>query len=181
LHRLDHDEMLAQLHGLVVAGAETTAHSLGTQLVQIARNPALQERLRSHPDCAFALVTELLRYPGTVKCMTRYATEDIELHGQTIRKGDLVWIMNAGANVDASVFPEPFKTDIDRPNQRDSMAFGPGMHYCIGHMLARTELSEFFTRAFRRFDVEILQDKFDMAPSYIFYGYRQVQVRFTPR
>jgi cytochrome P450 PksS len=61
------------------------------------------------------------------------------------------------------------------------MAFGPGMHFCIGHMLARTELSEFFTRAFRRFDVEILQDKFDMAPSYIFYGYREVRVRFTPR
>lgn len=181
LHRLDHDETLAQLHGLVVAGAETTANSLGTQLVHIARRPELQERLRTDPESAFNLVTELLRYPGTVKCMTRFAKEDIELHGQTIRKGDLVWIMNVGANVDSSVFPDPFVTDVDRPNLRDSFAFGPGMHHCIGHILARTELSEFFKRAFQRFNVEILQDAFDMAPSYIFYGYRGLRVRFTPR
>lgn len=181
LHRLDHDETLAQLHGLVVAGAETTANSLGTQLAHIVRHPALQERLRNDPDAAFNLVTELLRYPGTVKCMTRFAKEDIELHGQVIRKGDLVWIMNVGANVDSSVFANPLATDVDRTNLRDSFAFGPGMHFCIGHILARTELSEFFKRAFLRFNVEILQDNFEMAPSYIFYGYRELRVRFTPR
>ena len=84
LHKLDNDETLAQLHGLVVAGAETTANSLGTQLVHIVKHPELQERLRSDPEAAFNLVTELLRYPGTVKCMTRFAKEDIELCGQTI-------------------------------------------------------------------------------------------------
>jgi cytochrome P450 PksS len=181
LAKLTNDEMLAQLHGMVVAGAETTAHTLATQLVRIVGNPALLQRLRDDPSCAFNMTTELLRYPGTVKCMTRYAAEDIEMRGQTIAKGDLLWIMHAGANIDARVFDDPFATDIDRPNQRDFMSFGPGLHFCVGHMLARTELVAFFTRAFARFDVEILQDEFEMVPSYIFYGYKSLRVRFTPR
>lgn len=181
LNKLSNEEMLFNLVGLVVAGAETTAHSLATQTARIARDPALLKRLRDDPDCAFALTTELLRFPGTVKCMTRYAAEDIELGGQTIAKGDLLWIMNAGANVDANVFEEPRTTLIDRTNLRDSMGFGPGMHFCIGHLLARTELSEYLKRAFGRFDIEILQDEFEMLSSYIFYGFKTLNVRFTPR
>lgn len=181
LNKLSNDEMLAQLHGMVVAGAETTAHTLATQLVRIVGQPKLTATLREQPDRAFDLVTELLRYPGTVKCMTRYAAEDFELHGQHIAKGDLLWIMHAGANVDPRHWDDAFETDIDRHNLRDSMAFGPGMHFCVGHMLARTELTEFFTRAFKRFDIEILQEEFEMVPSYIFYGYRELRVRFTPR
>ena len=181
LNKLSNEEMLFNLVGLVVAGAETTAHSLATQTARIARDPALLQRLRDDPDCAFALTTELLRYPGTVKCMTRLAAEDIELGGQKIAKGDLLWIMNAGANVDAGVFEDPRTTKIDRPNLRDSMGFGPGMHFCIGHLLARTELSEFLKRAFSRFDFEILQDEFEMLSSYIFYGFRALNVRVTPR
>jgi cytochrome P450 len=181
LNKLTNDEMLAQLHGMVVAGAETTAHTLATQLVQMVKQPKLQDTLRTQPERAFDLITELLRYPGTVKCMTRYAAEDIEIRGQPIAKGDLIWIMHAGANVDSRMWDDPFGTNIDRANARDSMAFGPGLHFCVGHMLARTELTEFFTRAFRRFDVEILQESFEMVPSYIFYGYRELRVRFTPR
>jgi cytochrome P450 len=181
LNKLSHEEMLYNLVGLVVAGAETTAHSLATQTARIARDPVLTQRLRDDPDCAFALTTELLRYPGTVKCMTRYAAEDIELRGQKIAKGDLIWIMNAGANVDTRVFSDPFTTIIDRPNARDSMAFGPGLHFCIGHLLARTELAEFLKRAFRRFDIEIRQDNVEMLSSYIFYGFRSLNVRFTAR
>lgn len=181
LNKLSNDEMLAQFHSMVVAGAETTAHTLATQLVQIVRQPKLRDTLRDTPEKAFDLVTELLRYPGTVKCMTRFAAEDFELHGQAIAKGDLLWIMHAGANVDPRHWENAFETDVDRGNLRDSMAFGPGLHFCVGHMLARTELTAFFTRAFQRFDVEILQDSFEMVPSYIFYGYRGLKVRFTPR
>jgi cytochrome P450 PksS len=125
--------------------------------------------------------TELLRYPGTVKCMTRYAAEDIEIRGQKIAKGDLVWIMNGGANIDARVFDDPFVTNIDRPNPKEFMSFGPGLHFCVGHMLARTELKTFLAQAFARFDIEILQKDFAMVPSYIFYGYQELKVCFSPR
>jgi cytochrome P450 PksS len=181
LNKLTHDELLAQLLALVVAGAETTAHTLATQLVMFDRHPALIERIRAEPEQAFAVVTEFLRFPGTVKCMTRYAAEDLEIGGQTIAKGDLVWIMNASANVDPEVFADPYTIDADRKNMREAMSFGPGLHFCVGHMLARTELSEFFKRAYSRFDIEILQDQFEMVPSYIFYGYRSLRVRFIPR
>ncbi|HEY1559277.1 MAG TPA: cytochrome P450 [Caulobacteraceae bacterium] len=181
LNRLTNDEMLAQLHGMVVAGAETTAHTLATQTDRIAKQPRLQAVLRATPERAFDLTTELLRYPGTVKCMTRFAREEIELHGQKIGKGDLVWIMHAGANVDPRVWDEAFETDIDRANMRDSMGFGPGLHFCVGHILARTELTAFLTRAFERFDIEILQERIEMVSSYIFYGFRELKVRFTPR
>ena len=181
LNRLTNDEMLAQIHGMVVAGAETTAHTLATQTHRIARQPRLQTVLRETPERAFDLTTELLRYPGTVKCMTRFAREDIELHGQQIARGDLVWIMHAGANVDPRVWDDAFETDFERANLRDSMAFGPGLHFCVGHILARTELTAFLTRAFSRFDIEILQERIEMVPSYIFYGFRELKVRFTPR
>ncbi|MDX2235338.1 MAG: cytochrome P450 [Hyphomonadaceae bacterium] len=180
LHRLSHDELLACFHAIIVAGAETTAHSLSVHLVEIARRPDIVARLRVDPDCAFALATELLRYPGTVKCMTRLAAEDFEWHGQHIRKGDLLWMMHAGANVDPEVFPDAFETDIDR-NNRESFAFGPGLHHCVGHILARTEISMFMKRAFARFDVAILEETLEMAPSYIFFGYKRLRVRFTPR
>jgi cytochrome P450 len=181
LNKLSHDEMLAQLHSIVAAGAETTANTLATQITEIVKRPELLQRLRDDPSCAFKLVTELLRYPGTIKCMTRYAGEDIEMRGQKIAKGDLVWFMHAGANVDERVFPDPFAIDIDRPNLRDSMSFGPGVHFCVGNMIARTELTTFFTRAVERFDIEILQKEFEMIPSYVFYGYKELRVRFTPR
>ena len=181
LSKLSHDELLAQLHGLNIAGAETTTHSLSAQLTRIARDPELTRIVREQPERMFDLVAELLRYPGTVKCMTRYAGEDLEIGGQQIAKGDLLWIMHAGANIDAEKWENPFTIDIDRENARDSMAFGPGLHFCVGHLLARTELAEFFTRAFARFDIEILQDEIEMVPSYIFYGYKSLRVRFTPR
>jgi cytochrome P450 len=178
LNRLSHDELLACFHAIIVAGTETTSHSLGVGLVQLARNAALQKRLRAEPRCAFAMATELLRYPGTVKCRTRIAAEEFELHGQKIHQGDLIWIMNAGANVDARVFSDPFIINPDRDN-RESMAFGPGLHFCVGHYLAGTELSQFFARAFARCDVRILQDDLQMVPSYVFYGYKTLPVRFT--
>lgn len=181
LNKLSHDEMIYNLAGLVIAGAETTAHSLATQTARIARSPELVARLREEPEIAFGLTTELLRYPGTTKCMTRIAGENMELGGQQIARGDLMWIMNAGANVDPAVFDDAFETRLDRPNQEQSMAFGPGLHFCIGHLLARTELSQFLRQAFTRFDIDVLTEHPEMQPSYIFYGFKRLDVRFTPR
>lgn len=180
LQRLNHDELLACFHAIIVAGTETTANTLAVATNWIAREPRLVQRLRDDPQCAYALASELLRYPGTVKCRTRVAAEDFELHGQAIAKGDLVWIMNAGANVDETVFPDPFTLDPDR-DTRDSMAFSPGLHFCIGYHLATLEVSEFVKKAFARFDIAIVEDRIEMTPSYVFYGYRRLRVRFDRR
>lgn len=180
LNRLSHDELLACFHAIIVAGTETTANTLGVATHWTAREAGLVQRLRDDPDCAYALASELLRYPGTVKCRTRVAAEDFELHGQAIAKGDLVWIMNAGANVDDSVFSNPFVIDPDR-DTRGSMAFSPGLHFCIGYHLATLEVSEFLKKAFQRFDITILDDPIEMTSSYVFYGYKRLRVRFDRR
>lgn len=180
LHRLNHDELLACFHAIIVAGTETTANTLGVATHWIAREQRLVDRLRADPDCAYSLASELLRYPGTVKCRTRVAAEDFELHGQPIKTGDLVWIMNAGANVDEAVFSDPFTVDPDR-DTRQSMAFSPGLHFCIGYHLATLEVSQFIKKAFARFDIAILQDPIEMIPSYVFFGYKKLQVRFVAR
>jgi cytochrome P450 PksS len=178
--RLTDDELLSCCHALVVAGVETTAHTMGTGLVEIIRCPELRDRVTSGPDDAMAVVMELLRYPGTVKCMTRIALEDFEWHGKEIRAGDLVWMMNAAANVDPSVFVDGCRVDPDRDN-KPSMAFGPGLHFCIGHLLSRIELAEFFSRAFKRFEIELTSTDLLYKPSYIFRGYESLMVRCKPR
>lgn len=178
--RLSHDELLCCLQAVVVAGAETTAHTLGTQLVQIARRPHLRDRVAGDPEGAFAAVTELLRYPGTVKCMTRMAAEDFEWLGQSIAKGDLFWLMNAGANVDPEIWEDPFAIDPERDTSA-SLAFAPGMHHCIGHLLTRLELATFFAQAFSRFDVQILTENLEFISSYVFHGYKALDVQFQPR
>lgn len=180
LNKLSHDELLACFHAIIVAGTETTANTLAVATHWIAREPRLVGRLREDPGCSYALASELLRYPGTVKCRTRIAAEDFELHGQPIAKGDLVWIMNAGANVDTAVFANPFEVNPDR-DTRESMAFSPGLHFCIGYHLATLEVSEFVKKAFARFDITILEEQIEMMPSYVFYGYKRLRVRFSRR
>lgn len=180
LNRLSHDELLACFHSIIIAGVETTAVSLGIQLVELIRRPELVRRVAQGPDQAFPVVTELLRYPGTVKCMTRLAGEDFEWEGRSIRKGDLVWIMNAGANVDPEVFDHAEQVDPDRDNGK-SMAFGPGLHHCVGHLLTRIELSQFLSRAFSRFDISLGSEELELVPSYIFRGYRALPVVFNRR
>lgn len=180
LNRLSHDELLAAFHAIIVAGAESTAHTLATHIVQLCARPDLQDVVRGDAAAAYAVVTELLRYPGTVKSMTRMAAEDFVWHDKTIRKGDLLWIMNFGANVDPTVFDDPLAIRHDRDN-RDSMAFGPGLHHCIGHMLARIELSTFFARAFDSYDIAIPQQDLRFVPSFVFHAYQKLTVSFKKR
>ncbi|WEK42233.1 MAG: cytochrome P450 [Candidatus Sphingomonas colombiensis] len=180
LARLSHDELLACFHAIIVAGAESTAHTLATQIVQICRRSDLQDIVRGDAEAAYPVVTELLRFPGTVKSMTRMAGEELEWGGKKIAKGDLLWLMNFGANVDPKVFETPLEIRPDRDN-RDSMAFGPGLHHCIGHMLSRIELSTFFARAFDRYEISIPEQKLDYVPSFVFFAIKSLKVNFKKR
>ncbi|AZI35496.1 putative cytochrome P450 [Caenibius tardaugens NBRC 16725] len=178
--RLSQDELLASFHAIIVAGAESTAHTLTTQIVQLCRRPDLQDLVRGDPEAAYPVVTELLRYPGTVKAMTRLAAESFTWHDQQIEKGDLLWIMNFGANVDERVFDAPLEIRADRDN-RESMAFGPGLHHCIGHMLSRLELATFFASAFDRYDISVPEQDMQYHPSFVFYALKSLKTNFRKR
>lgn len=178
--RLNEDELLAACHTIIEAGAETTAHMLAVTANYVATRPDLRALVERDIDGALSVVDELLRFPGLVMGMTRIVREPFEWHGKQLEAEQIVFMMNCSGNVDPAVFDNPEIIDPSRNNQA-SLSFGPGLHHCIGHFLARSELSEFLHAAFTRFDIEVLQPEIRFINSYVFRGYEELQVRVTPK
>lgn len=178
--RLSEDELLAACHTIIEAGGETTSHMLAVALKEIADRPALRSLVESGVDGALRVTDELLRHPGLVVGMTRIVREPFEWHGRSLRSGDIIFMMNTAGNVDPEVFDRPEHIDPQR-NTRASLAFGPGLHSCIGHFLARKELSEFLHMAFRRFQIEVTEPAPRFINSYVFRGYERLHVRFVAK
>ena len=138
--RLSEEELVNFGVTLLVAGHETTANQLGNFMFTLLSNPERLAELRADPDLVPAAVEELLRITplGGSAGFPRIATEDVELSGVTIRAGDAVFVGQAG-NRDPAVFPEPDRIDFHRENNAH-VAFGHGVHHCVGAPLARMEL-----------------------------------------
>jgi pimeloyl-[acyl-carrier protein] synthase len=132
------DEVVSTCIVLLFAGHETTANLLGNGLLALLRNPSQLSLLRERPDVTAPAVEELLRYDSPVQRNRRLATTDVTLHGETIRAGDPVMVFLGAANRDPSVFDEPDVLDLERsPNHH--LAFGHGIHFCVGAALSRLE------------------------------------------
>ena len=124
---------------LIAAGHATTADSLGAAMYRLATNPDIQMTLRRFPERIPSAVEEFLRIETPLPELARTATQDVELHGRTIRAGDRVALNYGAANRDPEAFEHPSACIIDRsPN--DHLAFGSGVHKCLGAPLARLEL-----------------------------------------
>lgn len=178
--QLSDEELLGACHATIIGGFETTMHMLTLGLLELHADPALQARLLAGPADAAKVVDELLRYIGMAKGMLRIAREDFEWHGKTIRAGQFVYGMNISANRDPRQWTNPDAIDPDRDNSR-SAAFGPGMHFCLGHLLAKMELAEFFTELFGRYEVELLSDELPWINSFTFRGLERLPVRITAK
>lgn len=176
--RLSEDELLAACHATIIAGFETTMHMITLGTLELLERPALQRQLLSGPEQTGKVVEELLRYIGMAKGMLRIAREDFEWHGQQIRKGDFVFGMNISANRDPRVWDAADEINPERDN-RASMAFGPGMHFCLGHLLAKMELGEFYNELFGTYDVAVLSDERPWINSFTFRGLERLPVRIT--
>ena len=137
--RLNDDELLSMILLLIVAGHETTVNLIATGTLALLEHPDQLERLRNDPALIKPAVEELLRFTAPVETATeRFATEDVELAGVKIARGDLVLAAIASANRDESRFKNPDTLDITRePNKH--LAFGHGIHFCLGASLARLE------------------------------------------
>jgi hypothetical protein len=136
--RLTESELLANLVLLFLAGHETTTNLIGNGLLALLRHPGELARLRTQPDLIDTAVNELLRFDGPVNLLSRVAATDVAIGGRTVRKGDLLHLVVGAAHRDPSVFSEPARLDITRaPNPH--LAFGAGLHYCVGAPLARIE------------------------------------------
>jgi cytochrome P450 len=137
---LSRNEMLDILFLQMAAGLDTVTATLDCVITRLARDPELQEAARGKPEKMRQIVEELLRIESPVSLVLRYATEDMVVHDVEIAKGDLVMLMLAAANNDDREFDDPLTLDVDRNNTRH-LAFGGGVHRCLGSHLARQELS----------------------------------------
>ena len=137
--RLNEDELVSMIFLLLIAGHETTVNLIGNGTLALLRHPGEMKRLRDEPGMIKVAVEELLRFDGPLGMATeRYAREDVEVAGTVIRRGELVYAVLASANRDERQFSEPDRLDLTRePNKH--LAFGLGVHYCLGAPLARLE------------------------------------------
>lgn len=136
--RLTEDELFANCVLLMIAGHETTTNLIGNGVLALLRNPDQQETLKRKPELIGSAVEELLRYDSPVQKMGRVALADIPVAGKEIKKGQLVCFSFGAANRDPEQFALPGQLDIARQPNRH-LAFGHGLHYCVGAALARLE------------------------------------------
>jgi len=122
-----------------VAGFETTVNLIGNGTVALLGEPEHWERLREDPALIPSALEELLRYDSPIQVTARTATEDVDLDGTEIPKGVPVLVVIGGANRDPSVFDQPDRLMIDRPNASQHLSFSLGLHHCLGAALARLE------------------------------------------
>lgn len=137
--RLTETELYSMVVLLIVAGHETTVNLIGNGTLALLLHPEQLAKLQANPHLIESAVEELLRYDGPVETATiRFAAEDVELGGKLIRRGEAVNVTVTSANRDESRYAHAESLDIERQNNRH-LAFGMGVHYCVGAPLARME------------------------------------------
>ncbi len=148
--RLSEDELIATLILLLFAGHETTTNHLANGLLSLTQFPAEAAKLRANPAIAAAAVEELLRFEGPSGAQVRVVNRAHELRGKLLNEGDRVFVMLNAANRDPEAFPDPDRLDLDRDGV-PHLAFGFGMHICLGFPLARLEGQVAFPALMRHF------------------------------
>jgi cytochrome P450 PksS len=148
--RISHDEMLSMLFLLLNAGSITTTHLISGAVFELLKDPSRRDWLIGDWSRASLAVEEFLRFVAPVQfSKPRYVREDVEIEGVRLRKGEQVMAMIVAANMDAQASPHPQTLDLERKPNRH-LSFGTGIHFCLGHQLARIEamaaLEALFTR-----------------------------------
>ncbi|NUR87694.1 MAG: cytochrome P450 [Nonomuraea sp.] len=180
---LDDDGMIAQLAGgLLFAGHETTVNRIDYGVLLLLHYPDQLAQLRADPALAPLAVEELLRMgaPG-LHGIPRYAKEDVEFGGVTIRAGEAVLFQINAANRDETTFEHPDVFDLHRNRDNPHLTFGHGGHFCIGANLARVELTAVFERIFQRLpDLELAVPFEELRPvrDRVTGGLRELPVRW---
>lgn len=141
---MDYAELLSIMQQLLVAGNETTAHSLTAGLFFLISNPEAYAKVQADRSLIPGFVEETLRMLSPTNNMWRVATSEAELGGVAINKGDMILLRYGSGNRDDAHFPDATRFDVTRENARTHLAFGAGIHTCIAAPLARKEMNVAF-------------------------------------
>ena len=180
---LDVPEMLSIIQQLLVAGNETTTNAIAECVLMWIKYPDQFAKLKANRDLVPNLVEEILRLSTPTANMWRVVTSDTEIQGTPIPAGSMVQIRFSSANRDEQKFPNPHQFDVERDNARSNIAFGYGVHMCIGASLARKEMDVAFRVLLERFDeFELACDESELsyAPNALLRGLSRLPVRFKP-
>ena len=175
---LSEGQLLATCVVALIAGNETTRNLVTNGMLALLSNPDEQERLWRDPALVETAVEELLRFAGPVHCTTRVATEDIQIDGQTVKEGQVVFTMLAAANRDPAHFSNPDTLDITRKDNYH-VAFGSGIHSCLGQPLARLEAHIAFQTLARRLpNPRLTTEELEWGPSFILRGLKSLPITY---
>jgi cytochrome P450 len=181
---LNMEELQSILQQLMVAGNETTTSAITGGMVSLIQNPAQMKDLQEHPEKIPNAVEEILRMESPSAGMWRVVKRDSEVHGIKIPRESLVMLRYHAANRDRELFEDPNAIDIDRTNADDHIAFGQGIHFCPGALLARKEMNVAFSALLARLDnIQIVENKSDLTywPNIVLRGLKGLHLRFEPR
>jgi cytochrome P450 len=178
---LTHFEVKTAAMLLLGAGFLTTTHMLGNAIVTLLCHPDQLARLRENPDQWPQAIEELIRYAGPFLWTARVASESAEIAGSTIRPNQPVYLLFCGANRDPAVFLHPNDFDTTRTRAREHVAFGTGIHVCLGATLARMELQIGLRSLFERFPHLALAGDPQWYDSIAVHGYQRLPVTLRPK
>ena len=166
---------------LVVAGNETTRHTISHTMINLIQNPDQLTKLQENPELIPWAVEEFLRFASPVYHFRRTATKDVEIHGQSIKSGEKIVTWFASGNRDSSIFERANEFDVTR-NPNEHMTFGRGgPHMCLGNALARIELRVMFEDLISRIDSMELTGPVDYLRSNFVHGIKRMPVRVKLR
>ncbi len=181
--KMDYSELLSILQQLLVAGNETTAHSLTAGLYYLISNPDQMAKVLADPELIGGLVEETLRYLTPTNNMWRVATRDAQIGGVPVNKGEMILVRYGSANRDPGHFADPDRFDVERPDAKSHLAFGAGIHTCIGAQLARKEMITAFPMILDRLKnlrFAAGANAFRYSPNILLRGVEELHLEFDP-
>lgn len=162
------------------AGHDTTKDAISGGLLALIENPGEMDRLRANPELMGTAVEEMIRWSTPVKEFMRTATEDTSVRGVPIAKGESVYLAYVSGNRDEDVFADPFRFDVARdPNKH--LAFGYGVHFCLGAALARMEMNSLFSELLPRLESIELAGKPELSATTFVGGLKHLPIRYSVR